>query len=90
MQKFGVREICEVVLKAKATTKIGSKQAAITSAMNSAQVMETNLTASNSLIKDADIAKESSNYIKQQILQQTSASLLATANQAPAIASNLV
>ena len=25
MQKFGVREICEVVLKAKATTKIGSK-----------------------------------------------------------------
>ena len=73
-----------------ATTKIGSKQAAITSAMNSAQVMETNLTASNSLIKDADIAKESSNYIKQQILQQTSASLLATANQAPAIASNLV
>lgn len=25
MQKFGVREICEVVLKAKATTKIGNK-----------------------------------------------------------------
>ena len=71
-------------------TEIGGKQAAITSAMESAQVMQTNLTSANSLIKDADIAEESSNYIKQQILQQTSASLLATANQAPSIALNLV
>ena len=73
-----------------ARTAIGGKQAAITSAMESAQVMATNLTSASSLIKDADIAEESSNYIKQQILQQTSASLLATANQAPSIALNLV
>ena len=73
-----------------AKTEIGGKQAAITSAMESAQVMQTNLTSANSLIKDADIAEESSNYIKNQILQQTSASLLATANQAPSIALNLV
>ena len=73
-----------------AMTAIGGKQAAITSAMESAQVMATNLTSASSLIKDADIAAESSNYIKQQILQQTSASLLATANQAPSIALNLV
>ena len=74
----------------KAMTEIGGKQAAISSAMESAQVMATNLTSASSLIKDADIAEESSNYIKQQILQQTSASLLATANQAPSIALNLV
>ena len=73
-----------------ATTAIGGKQAAIASAMDSANVMQTNLTASSSLIKDADIAEESSNYIKQQILQQTSATLLATANQSPSIALNLV
>ena len=73
-----------------AMTVIGGKQAAISSAMESAQVMATNLTSASSLIKDADIAEESSNYIKQQILQQTSASLLATANQAPSIALNLV
>ncbi len=73
-----------------AKTAIGGKQAAITSAMESANVMATNLTSASSLIKDADIAEESSNYIKQQILQQTSASLLATANQAPSIALNLV
>ena len=73
-----------------AQTAIGGKQAAISSAMESAEVMVTNLTSASSLIKDADIAEESSNYIRQQILQQTSASLLATANQAPSIAMNLI
>lgn len=72
------------------TTRIGGNQQRILSAIESAGVMETNLTSSASLIQDADIAEESSNYIKQQILQQTSASLLATANQAPSIAMNLI
>ena len=72
------------------TTQIGGFQQRILSAIESAGVMETNLTSAASLIQDADIAEESSNYIKQQILQQTSASLLATANQAPSIAMNLV
>ena len=71
-------------------TQIGGVQAAITSAMDSAQVMQTNLTAASSLIKDADIAEESSSYIKNQILQQTASSLLATANQNPSIAMSLV
>mgnify|MGYP000696716984 FL=1 len=72
------------------TTQIGGNQQRILSAIESAGVMETNLTSAASLIQDADIAEESSNYIKNQILQQTSASLLATANQAPSIAMNLV
>ena len=72
------------------TTQIGGFQQRILSAIESAGVMETNLTSTASLIQDADIAEESSNYIKNQILQQTSASLLATANQAPSIAMNLV
>ena len=72
------------------TTVIGGYQQRILSAIEAAGVMETNLTSSASLIQDADIAEESSNYVKQQILQQTSASLLATANQAPSIAMNLV
>mgnify|MGYP003509892198 CR=1 FL=1 len=38
----------------------------------------------------ADIAKESSEYTKQQILQQAASSLLVQANQAPSIALNLV
>ncbi len=71
-------------------TTIGGLQSRISSAMDTAQVMQTNLTAAASLIQDADVAQESSNYIKQQILQQTSASLLATANQASSIALNLI
>ena len=71
-------------------TEIGGLQARISSAMDTANVMQTNLTSAASLIQAADVAEESSNYIKQQILQQTSASLLATANQAPSIASSLI
>jgi len=43
-----------------------------------------------SVVKDADMAKESSNFIKSQILQQTTASLLAQANQTPSIALRLL
>ena len=46
--------------------------------------------SAKSLIEDADIAEESSNYIKNQILQQTASSLLATANQNPSIALSLI
>ena len=72
------------------TTKIGGYQQRILSAVDAAGIMQTNLTSANSLIQDADIAEESSDYIKEQILQQTSAVLLATANQSPSIATQLV
>ena len=71
-------------------TEIGAAQQRIASAMEVTNVMSTNLTAANSLIKDADIAEESSSYIKNQILQQTASSLLATANQNPSIAMSLI
>ena len=71
-------------------TAIGAAQQRIASAMEVTNVMSTNFTSANSLIKDADIAEESSSYIKNQILQQTASSLLATANQNPSIAMSLV
>ena len=43
-----------------------------------------------STIRDADIAEVSSEYIKMQILQQASSTLLATANQTPSIALQLI
>ena len=70
-------------------TAIGAAQQRIASAMEVTNVMSTNFTSANSLIKDADIAEESSSYIKNQILQQTASSLLATANQNPSIAMSL-
>ena len=43
-----------------------------------------------STIMDADIAEESAEYTKQQILQQTSASLLVQANNLPSLALTLI
>ena len=71
-------------------TEIGAVQNRLESIMESQEVQKTALTSANSLIKDADIAEESANYVKNQILQQTTASLLATANQSPSIALQLV
>jgi len=52
--------------------------------------MNQNLTETNSRILDTDVAESSSNMIKYQILQQTSASILAQANQLPSIALKLL
>lgn len=71
-------------------TTIGSAQNRVDSAISAISVQSENLTSSLSTIKDADVAEESSSYIKAQILQQASATLLATANQAPSIALNLI
>ena len=69
---------------------IGAIQNRLESALDSLNVEVENLSAAKSTIMDADIAKESSEYTKQQILQQASASLLVQANQAPSIALNLI
>jgi len=71
-------------------TKIGAAQNRIESAIESIGVQSENITSSLSTLRDADVATESSNYIKAQILQQASATLLATANQTPSIALNLL
>ena len=71
-------------------TTLGAAQNRIESAMESISVQSENITSSLSTLRDADVAEESSNYIQAQILQQASATLLATANQAPSIALSLL
>lgn len=71
-------------------TTLGAAQNRIDSAIESIGVQSENLTSSLSTLRDADVASESSNYIKSQILQQAAATLLATANQSPSIALNLI
>ena len=84
-------ELDEVITKVSdRQTKIGSAQNRVDSAISAITVQSENLTSSLSTIRDADVAEESSSYIKAQILQQASATLLATANQAPSIALNLI
>ena len=70
--------------------KIGASQNRLECALELAEVNSSRLASSISTIKDADIAKVSSNYIKYQILQQSCATLLATANQMPSIALQLI
>ena len=60
------------------------------SVLTSIEVNNENITSALSTIRDADITKESSAYIRAQILQQASATLLAVANQAPSIALSLI
>ena len=76
-------------ISARVTT-LGAAQNRIQSAVESIGVQSENITSSLSTLRDADVATESSNYIKAQILQQASATLLATANQSPSIALNLL
>lgn len=71
-------------------TEFGAVQNRLESVIDSLDVSIENTTSSLSTIKDADIAKVSSEFIRAQILQQASASLLATANQSPSIALGLI
>ena len=71
-------------------TRIGAAQNRVTSALSAIDVQSQNLTSSLSTLRDTDVADESSKYIQSQILQQASATLLATANQTPSIALNLI
>ena len=69
---------------------IGAYMNRVESAVDAIGVQKENIVSANSSIKDADVAVESSNYLKYQILQQSAATLLATANQQPQIALNLL
>ena len=69
---------------------IGSAENRLSSALDTLTTQYENLSSSKSVITDADIAAEASSYTQNQILQQISVSLLAQANQAPAIASSLI
>lgn len=69
---------------------IGSAQNRLESALSTLTTQYTNLSSAKSIITDADVANEASNYTQASILQQVSTSLLAQANQAPSIALSLV
>ena len=71
-------------------TEIGTAQNRLASVLEEISIKYDNLVSSRSTIQDADIAEESSVYIRNQILQQAAATLLATANQTPSIALQLL
>lgn len=69
---------------------LGAMQNRFSHAINNLSNVNENLTASKGRIKDTDYAKETTQMIKQQILQQVSTSILAQAKQQPNLALTLL
>lgn len=63
--------------------ELGAIQNAVNSRMKNLSNITENVSASRSRIRDADFAKETSELTRNQILQQSSTSVLAQANQRP-------
>lgn len=69
---------------------LGAIQNRFESTISNLSNVSENLSAARSRILDADIAQETSNMTKQNILQQAGISILAQANQAPQLALGLL
>lgn len=71
-------------------SELGAVQNSLESKMEYLDVAAENMAASRSRIRDVDVASESSNMTKNQILQQSAAAMLSQANSTPQIALNLL
>lgn len=69
---------------------LGALQNRLQSASNSIAITEENFSAANSRIRDVDVASETADLAKNNILSQAGVSVLAQANQAPNFALKLL
>ena len=69
---------------------LGSIQNRLQDAINNLQVAVENTTAANSRIVDVDVASETANLSRSQVLEQAGISVLSTANQLPQLALKLL
>ena len=69
---------------------IGANIETLTDYSNQLSTLNNNLSAANSQIMDVDVAQESTNYAKENILVQTGTAMLAQANSLPQIALKLL
>ena len=70
--------------------ELGAKQNTLTSTMTNLAVERENIAAANSRIADVDVAQETADLAKNQILTQAGTSVMAQANQLPAMAVALI
>ena len=70
--------------------ELGAYQNRFSYAINNLDNIHENVAASKSRIQDTDYAKETTQMVKQQILQQVSTTILAQAKQAPNLALTLL
>jgi flagellin len=71
-------------------SELGAFQNSLESKNEYLAVAKENALSARSRVLDADISKESSGFIRNQILQQSSAAMLSQANSSPQIALNLL
>ena len=69
---------------------IGSTVNQLTAAVDNLSITIENLSAANSQIKDADLAAESADFTRNQVLMQAGTSMLAQANSIPQLALQLL
>ena len=69
---------------------LGALQNRLASTSNNLQITEENFSAANSRIRDVDVASETADLAKNNILSQAGVSVLAQANQAPNFALKLI
>jgi flagellin len=90
--KFDTQDNAAIALKAIDTatstvsserSKLGAYQNRLTSTINNLGTISENLTSAESSVTDVDMAKEMSEYSKNNILSQASQAMLAQANQQP-------
>jgi flagellin len=62
-------------------SELGALQNRLQSTINNLGIYRENLSAANSRVRDADIAEETSELMKNNILSQATVSVLAQANQ---------
>jgi flagellin len=70
--------------------KLGTNIETLTDYSNQLSTLDTNLASANSQIMDVDVAQESTEYAKQNILVQSGTAMLAQANSMPQIALKLL
>jgi flagellin len=75
---------------ARERAKLGATLSRLSTASSNAQVTVTQYEQSRSQIVDADMAEEAARLVRTQILQQAASSVLAQANQIPALALRLL
>lgn len=80
----GIRRVNEV------RAKVGSIQSRLTTTVSSQMELTENLAAANSRIRDTDVAQETTNVVKEQLIRNAGIAVLAQANQTPAMALQLL
>jgi flagellin len=80
----GLKQVNEV------RSTLGAMQNRLASTVNNLSIYDENLSAANSRIRDVDVASESSELVKQNILQQAGVSVLAQANNSQQLALKLL